>query len=95
MANDDITSELQQQLTVKEDQTAILVNYLVECLNDYDASIKNLEKMKRQLAALEVRNQALMQINREQSQKLDLIRNSRIGKLGIRLYHFYKKIFRR
>lgn len=76
-------------------QTAVLVNHLVECLVDYDATIKKLEQLKREISALEVRNQALMQTNKEQKQKLDLIRNSRIGRLGIRLYRLYRKIFRR
>lgn len=76
-------------------KSEVLVNRLVECLNDYDESIKNLEKLKREISALEVRNQALMQTNKEQKQKLDMIRNSRIGRLGIRLYHFYRRVFRR
>lgn len=84
-----------KKISELQKQRDILVNHLVECLNDYDMSIKNLEKLKREFAALEVRNQALMQINKEQNQKLDLFRNSRIGKLGIKFYRLYRNIFRR
>ena len=70
-----------------------LVNQLSDCLVDYRMSIENAEQLLKRIRKLEIQNSALIQENNEQKRKLDIIENSRIGRLGIKVYQLYKKNF--
>ncbi len=70
-----------------------LVKQLSDCLVDYRMSIENAEQLLKRIRKLEIQNSALIQENNEQKRKLDIIENSRIGRLGIKVYQLYKKKF--
>lgn len=64
----------------------------VKCLEDYDLMIVRTEQLLKRITKLETQNSILILENSEQKRKLDIIRNSRIGKMGIKVYQTYKKL---
>ena len=68
---------------------------LLECVHDYDFNISNMEQLSRILTRLEIQNSSLSQKNSEQKAVLDKIDHNFFGRLAIRLYHLYQKIFRK
>lgn len=68
---------------------------LSECLKDYSRVITTTEQASRTITRLEVQNSALVQKNNELQKKIDIIDNSKVGRLGIRVYQIYKKYMRR
>lgn len=64
---------------------------LIECLNSYDNQMHCLNKIQNRVAQLERQNEVLLKENSAIRWKLDRIKNSLIGKVGIKLYRVYKK----
>lgn len=93
-----ITSQHQQaQAKVQESalKTEKMTLLLTECAQDYDFNIMNAEQLARVIRKLEIQNSNLLQKNNEIQGKLNIIDNSKIGKLGIKIYGFYKKHLRK
>lgn len=65
---------------------------IVKCLKDYDLMSVRTEQMLRRIAKLEAQNSMLILENSEQKRQLDIIKNSRIGRMGIKAYQVYKKL---
>lgn len=65
---------------------------IIECLKDYELMSVKTEQMLRRIAKLEAQNSMLILENSEQKRQLDIIKNSRIGRMGIKAYQVYKKI---
>ncbi len=88
---DSLKAELEagQQLRTKMEEQ------LLECVHDYDFNISNMEQLSRILTRLEIQNSSLSQKNSEQKAVLDKIDHNFFGRLAIRLYHLYQKIFRK
>lgn len=65
---------------------------IVKCLKDYDLMSVRTEQMLRRIAKLEAQNSMLILENSEQKRQLDIIKNSKIGRMGIKAYQVYKKL---
>lgn len=89
--NQDISLKL-QDITLKANDMSLLLS---ECMKDYDFNIMNAEQISRAIRKLEIQNSALIQKNSEMKGKLDIIDNSKIGRLGIKIYGFYKRHLRK
>lgn len=88
------------QLLLQQNKTIINHNQstereLSDCLKDYDLIIMNTEQLMSKITRLEVQSSALVQKNNELQEKIDIIDNNKIGRLGIKLYHLYKRICNR
>lgn len=102
---DNLNSELelvksQHQHTIDENRDITskakkMTLQLIECYKNYDINIMNAEQIAGAIRKLEIQNSALVQQNSEIQSKLDIIDNSKIGRLGIKVYGFYKKYLRK
>lgn len=83
---------LQQQNETLKTHGRSTEKELSDCLKDYDLIIMNTEQLMAKITRLEVQSSALVQKNHELQAKIDIIDQSKIGRLGIKLYHLYKRI---
>lgn len=75
---------------IKEQYRKQIENYQVELLEEKEL----LTKIQRYINKLEVQNEYLSRENREYQKKINLIKESCVGKIAVKGYHLLKKILK-
>lgn len=60
---------------------------LIECVKQFNEIERYLQELEKQIRTLEAQNDFLVNENAEYQRKLSLITESRVGKIGMKLYH--------
>ena len=73
----------------------ILVEQLSHCLEDYETGIMTATKSEKNLNRIQLQNAALLRKNKELQEKIDIIDNNKLGRMGIKVYQIYKRYFKK
>ncbi len=84
---------LKSELKKENELIQKMEEQLFRCFHDYDFNISRIEQFSHIITRLEIQNSSLIQKNDEQKAILDKIDNNFFGRLAIKLYHLYQRLF--